>query len=154
MLAVVAWSGRFFHDLGSRYVLSASVIATGSYFIFGWPQLRLWRREREKLVTNRSEFSDGPRMSFAKSLLDRGGVFLFVAASLLEGPLLLGWWAGRVNHRHQVPLTWASSWILAIAWTGVYLAFSFWALLVVIFAVIGFGVYQNSKMQRGRHVLD
>lgn len=149
MLAVVAWSAKISHNLFFRYVFSVTLIAFGSYLIFGWPQLRLWNRERGKPVPRRGGSSDGPRVLFAKSLLDKGGAILFFAASLLEGPLIVGWWAGRVNHRHQVALTWASSWILALAWTGVYLAFSIWALLVVFLTVIGFGAYQNLKRSRG-----
>lgn len=149
MLGVVTWSSHLFGAQLARYLFSVTLIALGAYFLFGYPQLRLWNRERGKQTVGRNAPSDDPRMNFARSLLDKGGVPLFFAASILEGPLLVGWWAGRVNHRHQVLLTWASSWILALAWAGVYLVFSIWALAVVFLAVVGFAVYQALKMKRG-----
>ena len=90
MLGVVALSGRISNDLSYRYFFSVSLIAVGAYFLFGWPQLRLWRRERMKAELRGGAISDGPRMGFAKFLLNKGGVLLFVAAAALEGPLLIG----------------------------------------------------------------
>jgi hypothetical protein len=138
MLAVVAGTAAVTDHLVGRYLLSVVVIAVGSYFMFGWPQLRIWSLERSAAERREESLVDSPRMAWALGLLKRGGTAMYLAAAAIEGPLLIGWWAGRVNHRRQRLLTWLSAWILAVIWAAVYLVFSVWALIAVVGIVVTF----------------
>ena len=150
MFAVVTLTGHWTQSMPLRYMISSTIVAIGSFTIFGWPQLRLWRLQRSRAELRGAELLDGPRTAWALSLLERGGVALFVAASAVEGPLLVGWYAGRINHPRQLRLTWASAWVLGLFWTAIYLTFSVWALITVLAAMCSVFVLQLLRGWRSR----
>ena len=102
--------------IGAQWALSTVVISVGSYALFGMPQLRAWARTQ-----HRPAEVDDLRSRWAKRLLNSGSGLLFVAASLVGGPLAVGWFYGRRHHPRAVVLTAASAVLLAAAWSLVYL---------------------------------
>ena len=103
---------------------AAAVIAASSYAFVGVPQLALGRRQAgDGDVRDR-------RSRFAVRLLDGGpdrkrtaasATTAFVVASVVAGPLAIGWFAGR----HQLPQahrrTAVSAAVFGAVWAAVYL---------------------------------
>lgn len=106
-----------------QWMIATPLIAVGAYFIFGVPQIVAWSTGSAKQV----DTSD-VRARFAVTRLQGGGLVAFVVASLIGGPLAIGWYYGKSQDPRARSLTMASGWILASAWSAVYLGVATWAI--------------------------
>jgi hypothetical protein len=106
-----------------QWSIATPVIALGAYYIFGLPQIIAWSASGDAIVVDSADI----RARFAISRLRGGGLFAFVIASLIGGPLATGWYYGQRKDPRARSLTMASGWILAAAWSAVYLGVIAWA---------------------------
>ncbi len=98
-----------------QWLAMTAVITVGGYLMFGWPQIAAAKKGQTKTVIN------DPRVRWALPLLGRGGVAMFVIATLIGGPLLIGWWFGRVVHPQAWALTSLAALLFAAFWSAFYL---------------------------------
>jgi len=107
-----------------QWVLSTPIIAVGGYCFFGLPQINVWWKKPndQKLST------EDVRTKFAVKTLSRGGKLAFTLASIVGGPLAIGFYYGYKNDPRARALTWASAWILAAFWAAIYLRL--WACII------------------------
>lgn len=94
---------------------AAAVIASGSFFLVGIPQVALGRRHGDL-----HDLHDR-RGRWAVRLLARNSALAFVVASIVAGPLAVGWFAGRNHDAHAQRHTALSALVFGAAWAAVYL---------------------------------
>lgn len=99
------------------WLAAVTVVGLGSYGIFGWPQLRAWSRTEVQPTPG----ADDLRTRWARRLLASGSSLLFVVASLIGGPLAIGWFYGRQHHPRAARFTAASALLLSAFWCAVYM---------------------------------
>jgi hypothetical protein len=109
------------------WLAAATVIAAGSYVLVGAPQIALGRRQTE--LRDR-------RTRWAVRLLGDGGdhdgrngdherrvapAIAFTVASVVAGPLAIGWFTGRHHHARAQQRTATAAAIFGATWAAVYL---------------------------------
>lgn len=100
----------------TRWLVAATVVALGAYLLLGLPQVKVWKKVD---LPRTSELSSFSRRSL--EWLSRGGLIPFIAASVVGGPLAVGWYYGRTHHAKAKQRTLVASSLMALCWTGIYL---------------------------------
>lgn len=145
MLVVIQAVKQISDNEITQYFIAMTIIAIGAYMLFGYPQLRAWRAGTAEAVDPQDL-----RFNWAVQLLQRGGWPWFVAASLLEGPIGVGWYVGYIQHPRANQLTWLSAWILSVAWTAVYLWIGWKAFVAVVVGFTILGLLEFFRRRRNR----
>jgi cellobiose-specific phosphotransferase system component IIC len=120
LVAVVGVGRHLAHGANAgAWAIATSVNATIAYVLVGLPQLKAWDHAGAGNVDQ--EPNADPRARFATRTLSGGGLAAFVVASVVGGPLAVGWFYGRRRDPRARSLTWAAAWLLAAVWSAVYL---------------------------------
>jgi len=127
----------FPHGWWAAWVAASTVNAMGSHFVLGAPQIARWRRSSHRPAPSRDA-----RAAWASRLLDDGGPWLFVAASLIGGAPLVAWYWGAHGLPNPYRAVFAASWIFSIVWSGVYLLGIIWLgwIIVPLIALASIGL--------------
>lgn len=116
MVGIAALTKSLVADPLLQWVVATAVIGVGAYFIFGYTQIKAWQKGTASAV-------EDARSRWAARRLGAGGWLAFVLASIVGGPLAIGWYYGRLRHRRAHQAAMAASVILATVWSAVYLGF-------------------------------
>jgi len=112
------------------WAFATTLNALLAYVLVGLPQVRAWEAAGADAGTG-AVAPDGtrdPRARIAARTLSGGGLAAFVLASIIGGPLAVGWFYGRRRDPRARSLTWTSAWLLAAVWSAVYLGLLAWVL--------------------------
>src|SRR5688500_16514440 len=111
----------------AAWLAATVVIAVGSYTLIGIPQIALGRRQgavgdRRSRWAIRLLERDGDR-GRGRDTSRRQGMapFAFVVASIVAGPLAIGWLAGRRHDPNAHRRTAASAAVFGATWAAAYL---------------------------------
>ena len=145
--ALVAVTGVGRHLAGGAnagaWAIATVANATLAYVLVGLPQVRAWEKSAGAGAAHEAagatipsgagaaagdDAARDPRTRFATRTLSGGGLTAFVVASVVGGPLAVGWYYGRRGDPRARSLTWAAAWLLAAVWSAVYLGLLAWAL--------------------------
>jgi hypothetical protein len=119
LIAVTGVGRQVAHGVNAEAWLVATILnALAGYFLVGLPQIKAWGRGGNVAKANAT---NDPRARFAARTLTSGGLAAFVLASIVGGPLAVGWFYGRRLDPRARSLTWAAAWLLAGVWSAVYL---------------------------------
>jgi hypothetical protein len=116
MLGVVALARSLSTGVYLQWAISVVVIALGSYLFFGLTQIKAWEKDQ---IDPRG--SDDFRTRWSLRLLGHKNNVAFVLASLIGGPLAVGYAAGYTHDVHGRQKTFIAAWIMAAFWAAVYL---------------------------------
>lgn len=116
MIAVVATVRQLVDGVGLQLILSSSVVAVAGYYLIGLPQIVSWESATGSEKNIRSH-----RTRMGLRVLERPGVASFVLASLIGGPLIIGFITGLSKDRMARRKTLIASCIMAICWSAIYL---------------------------------
>lgn len=114
MVGVAGFAKTILEEPLLQWAFATAVIAVGSYFLFGYTQIKAWQSGKHDEV-------EDSRSRWATKRLGAGGRIAFVAASIIGGPLAVGWYYGRLRHPKAHQAAMASALILAAFWSVVYL---------------------------------
>jgi len=126
MVIVVGVARRLAHGVALQWLASTVVIAIGGCLIFGLPQLDAWGSDHHRASVPPYDFR--LRWSLSHKLLERRNWPAFTVASLVGGPLAVGFVSGYSQHPAARRRTFLSSWVLACVWSAIYLGFFRWLL--------------------------
>ncbi|HEV7887626.1 MAG TPA: hypothetical protein VGO92_08710 [Acidimicrobiales bacterium] len=102
--------------------LATAANAVLGFFILGLTQIKAWERGAATAAPIESD----PRLRLAVRGLSGGGLLAFVSASVVGGPLAVGWFYGKRRDPRARSLTWTAAWLLAGVWSAVYLGLLAW----------------------------
>ena len=122
MLLVVGLARYLAVNIYIQWLISASIIAVGSYLFFGLTQIKAW--ERDEL---RPPIADDFRTRWSLRLLGQKSTLTFLLASLIGGPLAVGYASGYTHSTDGRKKTFISACILAAFWSAFYLGAVYWA---------------------------
>jgi len=107
------------------WLLATVLTAVFSYCLAGLPQIRAWEKGTARGIDEGDGLSD-PRVRLAVRSLSGGGKAAYVVASVVGGPIAMGWYYGRRRDPRARSLTWTSAWVFGLVWTAVYLGLLAW----------------------------
>ncbi len=115
MLGVVAVTARLLETALLQWLAATTIITCGSYILYGLPQIRIW-----STVGSDRRDADDIRSRLAKRLHASGGAVAYVAASIVGGALIAGWYYGSRRLPRARTATFGAALILAAFWSSVY----------------------------------
>lgn len=108
------------------WALATALNAVLGFYVLGLPQIRAWEKGTARV--NDADGAADPRTRLAARSLSGGGRVAFVGASVIGGPLAVGWFYGRRRDPRARSLTWTSAWLLGAVWSAIYLGLLAWIL--------------------------
>jgi hypothetical protein len=109
----------------AAWFLATVVNAVAGFYLFGLTQLRAWAPGAMSMSMSMSmsiaSRRPDARSRLAARSLSTGGMAGFVTASVVGGPLAVGWFYARRGDPRARSLTWTAAWLLAAVWSAVYL---------------------------------
>lgn len=122
-----------------RWLIATVILALGSYYLFGLPQIKLWQKGQ---LEDRA--SEDVRLQWGQRILSMGGPIGYIFASAVGGPPLIGWHWCANNLPRPERATFGAAWILASAWAAIYYnlaaTLGWWLAAVVLMAVTILGI--------------
>lgn len=128
-MVIVALTGLSRHLAGGAnvvaWLLATAINAVLGFSLLGLPQLRAWEKGTARPAANDDDLTD-PRVRLAARSLSAGGQVAFVVASVIGGPIAVGWFYGRRRDPRARSLTWTAAWLCSAVFSALYLGLLAW----------------------------